>query len=94
VAIYSIGLKVGGKEAKLAKKALTAIAEETGGRSFFIESAEELAGVYQAIQDEIRSRYLVAYQSSNTTDSKAFREVEVRIARPGLEVKAMRGYYP
>jgi VWFA-related protein len=94
VSIYSIGLKVGGKEAKLAKKALTAIAEETGGRSFFIETAEELAGVYKTIQDEIRSRYLVAYQSSNTTESKAFREVEVRVARPGLEVKTMRGYYP
>jgi Ca-activated chloride channel family protein len=94
VSIYAIGLKVGGKDAKLAKKALTAIAEETGGRSFFIETADELAGVYQTIQDEIRSRYLVAYQSSNTTESKAFREVEVRVGRPGLEVKAMRGYYP
>ena len=94
VAIYSIGLKVGGKDAKLAKKTLTQIAEETGGRSFFIETAEELAGVYQAIQDEIRSRYLVAYQSSNTTQSKAFREVEVRVARPGLEIKTMKGYYP
>ena len=94
VSIYSIGLKVGGKDAKIAKKALTQIAEETGGRSFFIESAEELAGVYKTIQDEIRSRYLVAYQSSNTTESRTFREVEVRVARPGLEVKAMRGYYP
>jgi Ca-activated chloride channel family protein len=94
VAIYSIGLKVSGKDAKLAKKTLTQIAEETGGRSFFIESAEELAAVYSAIQDEIRSRYLVAFQSSNTTQSKAFREVEVRLARPGLEIKAMKGYYP
>ena len=54
----------------------------------------ELAAVYRTIQDEIRSRYLVAYQSSNTTESRAFREVEVRVARSGLEVKAMRGYYP
>ena len=42
----------------------------------------------------MRSHYLIAYQSSNTTDSKAFREVEVRVARPGLEIKTMRGYYP
>ncbi len=94
VSIYSIGLKVGGKDAKLAKRTLTEIAEETGGRSFFVETAEELPGVYRTIQDEIRSRYLIAYQSSNVTDSKAFREVEVRVARPGLEIKTMRGYYP
>jgi Ca-activated chloride channel family protein len=94
VSIYSIGLKIEGKEAKLAKKALTQIAEETGGRSFFVENENELDSIYATIQEEIRSRYLLGYQSSNTTESKNFREVEVRVARPNVEVKTMRGYYP
>jgi Ca-activated chloride channel family protein len=94
VSIYSIGLKIGGKGGGLAKKALTEIAEETGGRSFFIDRVEELDAIYRTVQDEIRSRYLIGYQSSNTTQSKGFREVEVRLSRPGLEAKTMRGYYP
>ena len=94
VSIYSIGLKIEGKESKLAKKALTQIAEETGGRSFFVENESELDAIYTTIQEEIRSRYLLGYQSSNTSDTKSFREVEVRVARPNVEVKAMRGYYP
>jgi Ca-activated chloride channel family protein len=94
VSIYSIGLKLGGKDSKLAKKSLTQLAEETGGRSFFIEDPTELDAIYKTIQDEIRSRYLLGYQSSNNSGAKAFREVEVRVSRPGLEVKAMKGYYP
>jgi VWFA-related protein len=94
VSIYSIGLKLGGKGAGNAKKALTEIAEETGGRSFFIESVEELDAIYETIQTEVRSRYLIGYQSSNTTGTKGFRQVELRVARPGLEVKTSRGYYP
>jgi Ca-activated chloride channel family protein len=94
VSIYSIGLAIGGKGAGGAKKALTQIAEETGGRSFFIDSVDELQAIYRTIQEEIRSRYLVGYQSSNTSAAKTFREVEVRLARPGLEAKTMRGYYP
>ena len=94
VSIYSIGLKIGGKGAGLAKKSLSEIAEQTGGRSFFIDGVEELPAIYRTIQDEIRSRYLIGYQSSNTSGAKGFREVEVRLARPGLEAKTMRGYYP
>ncbi|HVR30913.1 MAG TPA: VWA domain-containing protein [Thermoanaerobaculia bacterium] len=94
VSIYAIGLKLAGKGAGAAKKALTGIAEETGGRSFFIDAVDELDAIYAAIQEEVRSRYLIGYQSSNTSGRKAFREVEVRLARPGLEAKTMRGYYP
>src|SRR4029079_19059946 len=55
VAIYTIGL---GKELERdAKKALEKLAEETGGRSFFVDQASQLAPVYQSIQEELRSQY-------------------------------------
>ncbi len=94
VSIYAIGLDIEGKGSGPAKKGLTQIAEETGGRSFFISDATELSAIYATIQEEIRSRYLIGYQSSNTDGSRAFREVEVLVEGPGLEPKAMRGYYP
>ncbi|HYO16568.1 MAG TPA: VWA domain-containing protein, partial [Thermoanaerobaculia bacterium] len=89
VTVYTIGLGE-----KLDKKKLERIAEETGGQSFFLKSPDELAGIYAAIEGELRSKYLIAYQSGNTTGSTAFRSVELEVDRLGAEVKTMRGYYP
>jgi Ca-activated chloride channel homolog len=89
VTIYSIAL---GDEG--AHKRLTTLAEATGGRSFLVPSVAELPGVYATIEEELRSKYLIAYQSANTSGDSDFRRVEVRVARPGVEVKTMQGYYP
>ena len=89
VAIYTVALRD-----KAAHKKLSELARVTGGRSFLIDDASELAAIYDEVQRELRSKYLVAYQSSNTSDSKDFRAIGVRVARAGTEVKAMQGYYP
>ncbi len=93
VSIYTIGLDLGRKQAD-ARKKLRRFAEETGGRSFFIETADELPGIYEEIQRELRSRYYLAYQSSNTSTEDDFRSIEVQVAQAGLEAKTLRGYYP
>ncbi len=93
VAIYSIGLNLAGKHGE-AKRKLTRLAEETGGRSFFIKTADELPSIYDTIQRELRSRYYVAYQSSNTAGDEDFRTIDVKVARSGMEAKTLRGYYP
>ncbi len=93
VAIYTIGLKLKGKNAD-AKKKLEKLAGETGGRSFFIEDTSELEAIYETIQLELRSRYLLAYQSSNASTSKVFRSIDVELTQSGLEAKTLRGYYP
>lgn len=92
VAIYPIGLNLAKLDLDVRRK-LAKLADETGGRSFFTEDANELPGIYDTIQKELRSRYLLAYQSNNTTDSQAFRTIEVK-TRNGLEAKTLRGYYP
>ncbi len=93
VSIYSIGLGLGGKMGE-AKKKLKKLAEETGGRAFFIDSASDLASIYKTIQEELRSRYFLAYQSTNTAEDDEFRTVEVELVQGGLEAKTLRGYYP
>jgi len=71
------------------------LADETGGRFFFIEKARELDGIYDTIQKELRSQYLLAYQSSKEGGSAdKFRAIEVKMAKPGMEAKTVRGYYP
>ena len=93
VAIYTIGLDIPRSESET-RKVLKRLAEETGGRTFFIKDGAELAAIYDAVELELRSRYLLAYQSSNITRENRFREVDVKVGRFGLEAKTLRGYYP
>jgi VWFA-related protein len=93
VTIYSIGLDVGALERGVRNK-LTNLAEESGGRVFFISKAQELAGVYREIEEELRSQYLVAYASDNPEPDGQFREVEVDVKRGKLKARTIRGYYP
>jgi len=89
VTIYPIGLGDDVDKRKLSK-----LAEETGGRSFFLKNVDELPGIYAAIERELRSQYLIAYQSTNISGGNDFRSVELKVGRSGLEAKTIRGYYP
>jgi VWFA-related protein len=91
VTVYTVGLRIPWGEAR---KKLTQIAEETGGRSFFIDSTDPLASIYSQVEEELRSQYLIAYQSSNADTTGAFRKVDLGVLQPGLEAKTMTGYYP
>ncbi len=93
VTVYSIGLGI--RKVNLeARGRLDKLAEETGGRSFFIDEAEDLVGVYAQIQEELRARYLLAYQPPNIEAGGDFRPIEVDVSRPGLKIETIKGYYP
>ncbi len=93
VAIYIIGL--GLPSDPQSRSHVRQLAGETGGESFFIDRVEQLGRVYDAIQHELRSQYLIGYQSSQSTKpSDEFRRVEVRLERKGVEAKTIRGYFP
>jgi Ca-activated chloride channel family protein len=93
VTIYSIGLNVPANPAD-AGTHLDQLARETGGRSFRIRRANELASVYESIRQELRSQYLLAYQSSRLDGSTAFREIDLEVRRPGVTARTLSGYYP
>ena len=65
----------------------------TGGRSFFISKAEELAPVYGDIERELRSQYLLAYTSDRGGEGEEYREVEVRV-KGRYKARTISGYYP
>jgi Ca-activated chloride channel homolog len=92
VAIYTIGLDI--PELKRGPRGkLSDLAQVSGGRAFFIDRAEELSGVYEQIEDELRSRYFLTYNSSERADENGFRKIEVK-ARRGFKARTGRGYYP
>jgi Ca-activated chloride channel family protein len=95
--IYTIGLQPrdatfqkGFREAEFV---LRQFAQETGGRSFFVQKAEELSGVYGQIADELSSQYSVGYASKNGKRDGAWRRINVQVARSNVTTRTRRGYY-
>jgi Ca-activated chloride channel family protein len=91
VAIYAVGINLPGGKNDIRLK-LQSLSSETGGTSFFINDSHDLAKVYTAIEQELRSQYVLSYQSTNT--GEGFRRIEVKVKRPGVSAKALSGYYP
>jgi len=89
--VYTVGLE--SDIARAGRSRLTRLAEQTGGRAFFLRSVEELSDAYTQIQRDLRSRYLLTYQSS-AAGSGAFRAIEVKVSVREAEVRALRGYFP
>jgi Ca-activated chloride channel family protein len=96
VVIYAIGLRAGEiarREFKEAEFVLKQLANETGGRAFFVNDARELAKIYQGIWDELSSQYAIAYSSANPKRDGAWRRVQVRLLRPNITARTKLGYY-
>ncbi len=92
--VYTIGLEIPATAIQIRNK-LRRLAAETGGRVFFINRAEELEDVYQQIEDELRSRYLLVYSPRPAPEpGSGFRRVEVESTEPGVRTRTVRGYYP
>ncbi len=95
-AIYAIGLRqteIGRPKFREAEFVLRQLAQETGGRAFFVTGAAELPKIYEQISEELASQYSIAYSSRNPMRNGAWRRVEVRVKQPGLSARARRGYY-
>jgi Ca-activated chloride channel family protein len=93
VTIYPIGLKDLAKQ-MTTRRQLESLAEESGGRTVFVEEMSELEAVYREIEQELRSRWLIAYQSTVSEGDQEFRRVEVTSTDPGVEIETVAGYYP
>lgn len=72
---------------------LQQMAEVTGGQAFFPSRLDELEATYAQVLDGIRAQYQVGYVSSNTSADGRWRRVEIAVTRPGLRVRARRGYF-
>ena len=87
VLIYGIGL------GEVRKSVLKELAEMTGGRSFFVAKANQLADVYRKIADELRRQYYLSYSTTNTKWDGRFIKLEVKSKNPDWSVRARRGYF-
>ena len=81
-----------GRELLLSQESLIAMAEETGG--FAAVRTNDIAAALARIARENSTYYLLGYHSDSTRSPGRFRKIEVRVRKPGLRVRARRGYVP
>ncbi len=74
-------------------KALTQLAEETGGEVFFPPSVEEMSTSFQNIEEELRSQYALTYTPADFKADGAFRTIYLYCYDRHYQVRARKGYF-
>jgi VWFA-related protein len=69
---------------------LRALAENTDGLA--ILNSNDIEGGLRRMAADMTSYYLLGYYSTNTALDGRYREIRVRVTRPGVTVRARRGY--
>lgn len=77
---------------------LQKIADETGGRTFWVHKVDELPDAIQRLSTEFRSHYMLGYSSTNPENDGKYRKVKVQVSpRPDIAEQMRifwrRGYY-
>jgi VWFA-related protein len=77
-------------EVRLGQDSLRVLSEETGG--FAVVNTNDVAGAFERLVEENSSYYVLGYYPSNDRRDGRFRKIDVRVNKPGLTVRARRGY--
>jgi VWFA-related protein len=96
VLIYAVGLLTDEerREAKRAQRALEALAEATGGETFFPRDVSEVERIATQVAHDIRNQYTIAYTPLNQAMDGSFRQIKVTVKAAGNPtVRARSGYY-
>jgi Ca-activated chloride channel homolog len=100
VQIYGIGLfdyQPKTPEEREGPELLNEVTEATGGRTFIINSPNELADVATKIGIELRNQYVLGYRPTNPAHDGKWRKIKVKLnppkGLPPLHVYAKTGYY-
>jgi Ca-activated chloride channel family protein len=96
VQIYAIGIDSGYSDSGTDGRALLHdLAQITGGTAHFPRSIQQLEDICYKIALELKSQYVIGYESTNTARDGKWRKINVKVEEPGqnLRVRAKTGYY-
>jgi VWFA-related protein len=77
-------------EVRRAQDSLRSISDQTGG--FAIVNQNDLNAAFGRVIQDNSTYYVLGYYASNDKRDGKFRKVQVRVTRPGLQVRARNGY--
>lgn len=90
--VYTISTNVSASKDK-GDDVLQSIADATGGRAFFPTRIEDVASNFSAIEEELRSQYLLQYRPANFKQDGSFRTIYLHAIDPRYKVRAHTGYF-
>jgi Ca-activated chloride channel family protein len=73
---------------------MKALAAETGGVAYFVRRVDQLAETYDRLEKDLRSQYLLSYQTESSKKDQTYRTIEVKVDRPNARVRTIRGFIP
>ena len=92
VPIYVIAVGFDSRDSKV-RAVVHRLARETGGDSWFIQRAGDLSDIYDKIEEELRSQYILGfYPGEGAAAEGEFRRIEVESKR--ADIRTIAGYYP
>jgi VWFA-related protein len=86
----NLGSRSIAQEFRVSQDSLRQLAEDTGG--FAVLNQNDFSGAFDRIVRDNSSYYVLGYYPTNDRRDGRFRTITVRVRRPGLTVRARRGY--
>src|SRR4029453_6565802 len=87
----NVGLRTDSKYLTSTMDTLRVLAEQTDGRA--IVNRNDIAVGMKQITRDSSAYYLIGYNSSQAPSDGKFHEIKVRVKRPGIQVRARKGYW-
>ena len=72
---------------------LKQMSEETGGRLFTVGGKNTLESIFQQIEEEMRTQYLIGYTPTNPNKDGSFRKIDLKTHDKDQKVQVRKGYY-
>jgi VWFA-related protein len=88
-----MGGGMGGPSADVNESNLEMLSNQTGGTFFEYKGKQSLDQIYEQIEDELRSQYLLGY-APEKSGNNGFRKIRVKVLKDGMTAHAREGYYP
>jgi len=96
-AVFTVGLlnEEERRAARRTRRALTSLAEATGGAAFFPKQTSEVDEIAHRIALDIRNQYVLGYTPTNDAQDGSFRAVRVTLvgAAKNYSIRTRTGYY-
>jgi len=90
----SAGRNTGGEHA------LIQMSEDTGGKHYYADTAQEIDRAFRRISDELRTQYVLGYYPRQRLSASDFRRIQVKVTPPAdagmplpLHSRYRTGYY-
>jgi VWFA-related protein len=74
-------------------RVLQQLADATGGRAFFPYKMKDIKNSFSAIEDELRSQYVISYHPADFDADGRYRSIQITALKKDLQVRARTGYF-